>query len=303
MARGTQLQAVLHEDSGKTDEFEFPVADFPVRVLGQPVTKSFVLGLPMLNVNDQKSNGSLISVDEVLATYPSWIVIYDTNRQVILGVESVPVGVSKEIDIRLEGYRLGENSDLVAALHTNYGQFDKFEFPGSDIVVFENGNPVITRFNVTYEQPQISASSSLPILGNSVVISQVIAFQDGWLVAYSDDNGSIGNVCGFVRVSMGENNNVNLELQPPFAVGETIWFVLHIDDGNLGELELPDPDVSVTSENEVVQFKATLAAPLPQFLGNSGSSPLDRSLLTLLSAFVSSGLLIGLSIIRRPASF
>ncbi len=301
IARGTQLQAVLHEDNIAPDEFDFPGADLPINVGGQPVTKSFVFGIPILDINNQNSNGNLISVKEVLADRPSWIVIYKANQQEILGIQSVPVGISTEVDILLQNYPAGEDTELVAALYTNYGQPDRFEFPSPDTIVTYDGKSITKQFKVAYEQaiPRISASSTLPILGNALVISQVVALEDGWLIAYRDDAGNMGDAYGYTKIKAGENANVQLEIQPPFSIGETIWLVLHADNGILNELELPEPDLPVTSENQIVMLKATLTEPEPQFLGESGASPFNQSLPLMLSAFVSSGLLISLSMIHR----
>jgi predicted lipoprotein with Yx(FWY)xxD motif len=77
--------------------------------------------------------------------------------------------------------------------------------------------------------------------GNTVTIASAVADTDGWIVIHAQADGSPGPVLGHAPVSAGENNDISVEIDPAGAT-ETLYAMLHIDDGVAGEYEFPGPD-------------------------------------------------------------
>ena len=74
-----------------------------------------------------------------------------------------------------------------------------------------------------------------------VTIGEVVAAQDGWLVIHAQKDGGIGPVIGYAAVMAGTNADVMVEIDPMGAT-ETLYAMLHIDEGVAGTYEFPGAD-------------------------------------------------------------
>ena len=89
--------------------------------------------------------------------------------------------------------------------------------------------------------PEIIVSDQGTMNGNMVTISNVTATQDGWIVIHRSANSGSGpmvpDIIGKAMVNEGENQNVTIQLTEGVSNDETLWAMLHIDDGTIGEYE------------------------------------------------------------------
>jgi hypothetical protein len=144
---------------------------------------------------------------------------------------------------------------------------------------------------------QIAVRSQDTNLGQ-IVVDQVIAAQDGWLVVYTDTSFSPLTVVGWAPVHAGVNTslkvNLNAEVVDPY---DTLWAVLHVDRGAIGVLELPTIDGPVQENGKPVRVAfgtqaasaavtqpAPVSAPAAQIAPTAASAPAAQVAPTTASA-------------------
>jgi len=144
------LYAMLHVDAGTIGTYEFPGADVPVA--GDQTNVPFEVALPELTpavtVSDQPVVDGTLTVDEIVASGPSWIVIHSEANGgpgPVAGWAAVTRGVNQDVEVTVDVTKL--TPGLYAMLHIDAGAIGTYEFPGDDVPVGgENTNP---RFNLT----------------------------------------------------------------------------------------------------------------------------------------------------------
>jgi uncharacterized surface protein with fasciclin (FAS1) repeats len=85
----------------------------------------------------------------------------------------------------------------------------------------------------------------------TVTIQTVVSDGPGWIVIHVDDNGQPGEVIGYTALSDGENTDVSVEIDTGMAT-ETLYAMLHTDDGEEGTYEFPDADPPAEVDGQVV---------------------------------------------------
>ncbi len=88
--------------------------------------------------------------------------------------------------------------------------------------------------------PSVSVSDQA-VQDGMVMIDEVVAAQDGWLVIHAQKDGGIGPVIGYAAVTAGSNTYLMVEIDPMGAT-ETLYAMLHIDEGVKGTYEFPGAD-------------------------------------------------------------
>lgn len=111
------------------------------------------------------------------------------------------------------------------------------------------------------EQPELTPSVSVSdqdASGGTVTIAEVVAAEPGWLAIHITKNGAPGPVIGQASVSVGSNEDVQVEIDLAKATGQ-LFAMLHIDAGYEGDYEFPGADVPVTAGDQLVNvpFNAT----------------------------------------------
>ncbi len=104
-----------------------------------------------------------------------------------------------------------------------------------------------------------------PIVDDSVTVAKVVAPQDGWMVIHAQKDGSIGPVIGHAPVTEGENVNVVVPIDTSAAT-ETLYAMLHVDEGEKGAYEFPGPDGPVVVDGKPL-------APAFMVTGGMGGPP------------------------------
>jgi LPXTG-motif cell wall-anchored protein len=139
--------------------------------------------------------------------------------------------------------------------------------------VIVGGNIVMKQITVTAAAPEPEAATKdaveaddQAINNNSLIVKEIYASQDGWIVAHVDEGGKPGKVIGNTAVKKGESNNVAIALSENVPAGGKLWPMLHIDAGAIGTYEFPGPDAPVIVDGNIVMKQITVlaqAAPQP----------------------------------------
>jgi len=132
-----QLFAMLHLDEGTAGVYEFPGADAPVFAGEAPVNVGFNATFeitPAVTVRDQAAAEGTVTIDEVSATEPSWIVIHmDANGAPgpVIGFAPVAVGHNKDVVVAID---LAQATPILyAMLHIDAPVAGEYNFPGADV--------------------------------------------------------------------------------------------------------------------------------------------------------------------------
>jgi hypothetical protein len=101
--------------------------------------------------------------------------------------------------------------------------------------------------------------------GANVVVDQVVAAEQGWIVIHADADGKPGPVLGQASVPPGATTNVVVTLDEPLSATSNLWAMLHVDSGTVGAYEFPGADSPVLIDNAIVMmpFVATVTGSAP----------------------------------------
>lgn len=109
--------------------------------------------------------------------------------------------------------------------------------------------------------------------GSSVVVSLVVLKDPGYVVIHEDAKGAPGTVIGNSKLLEGENRNITVELTRASRDNETLYAMLHMDDGD-GVYEFPGDDGPIKSdEGNIILMKFVIgeeAEPMAREISVSG---------------------------------
>ncbi|UII21346.1 DUF7282 domain-containing protein [Fulvivirga ligni] len=211
------------------------------------ITGSFVA------TNQEVENNTVI-VSSVTMSQDGWVVIHRDNNgsPVVPGIISEPkwveAGTSTDVEVMLkEGETVEEDEDIWIMLHTDNGQAEVYEFDGANgldgPVTDAQGNIVMSPITVLGEATGSFTAEDQAVRNNKVMIKSVTVNRKAWVVIHAD-NGSGGPVVpGIIsepkQVEAGTTQDVEVMLKDGVTVedDQTIWIMLHTDDGTIGEYE------------------------------------------------------------------
>ncbi|MCR9131045.1 MAG: hypothetical protein NXI08_00640 [bacterium] len=120
---------------------------------------------------------------------------------------------------------------------------------------------------------EVMASNQGTVGGNQVTIETVTAAQDGWIVIHrsnaTNDGPQVPEIIGKTMVDAGENSNVMIQLEEGVSNQETLWAMLHIDTGTIGEYEFDGQngfDVPVTVNENIVMSSFRITQTNPEIM-------------------------------------
>ena len=116
---------------------------------------------PSLTVSAQDVIKGTITIAEAVAPEKGWIVVHADDAGSfgpIIGQAPVEAGVSTELNVKIDVDAATET--LYAMLHVDGGVFGVFEFPGPDMPVLEEGNPISPAFGVTIGEMSIAEADA-----------------------------------------------------------------------------------------------------------------------------------------------
>ena len=226
-------------------------------------------GNPSVTVNDQETDGTSVIVAEAFSQGPGWMVIHSQVNGTVgpaIGETHLNPGDYKNIVVKIDPAQA--TPVMYAMLHIDAGTLGTYEFPGPDVPVMFNGNMLSPAFNATIhaatastptpaagamamDTPSAGATNLLvkvsdqPLVGNSVMVDDVVSSGPGWIVIYTTDGyGQPNQPIGHAAVKDGDNQMVMVPVDPMSAQG-TLFAQLHVDKGTVGTFEFPGPDVPV----------------------------------------------------------
>jgi plastocyanin len=88
-------------------------------------------------------------------------------------------------------------------------------------------------------------------ISNSVLFTQIVTTQNGWIAIHADSNGSPGDIIGFAKINQGDNNNVRVDINVCRAT-QTLIAMLHTDAGQIGVFEYPGADSPLLYNNQMI---------------------------------------------------
>lgn len=228
---------------------EVPVVDDP------PVIESSVI------VEDQDASGGSVIIEDIHAAQAGWIVIHTSQDGApgpIVGFAQVKEGENHDVEVEIDLSQATE--DLFAMLHVDAGIVGEYEFPGEDGPARNGDSIVNVPFKVTLPmeaaEPSVSVSDQAAQNG-TITIDQVIATDPSWIVIHTESDGAPGPIIGFAPIAVGLNENVEVEIDLESATS-TLFAMLHIDAGTLGEYEFPGDDTPVRVDDTVVNVPFAL---------------------------------------------
>jgi hypothetical protein len=287
---GQTLWAMLHTDDPADGEFTFldnSEEDTPAMVDGEVVQQSFSVSVddggggdntPAITAEDQTlapDSAGTVSIAEATIDQPGFVVVHEEEDggfgSVIGSSGLIETGTSSDISVELDR-DAADGETLYAMLH--YDQNGNEEYDGIDTdgpVTGDDDSPVLDTFGITIEDdggggdtPSISASDQvLPADAPEMVTVDSVSYgQAGFVVIHEADGDSFGNVIGSSELLEGQDSYEDVEIMLDRAVedGETLYAMLHMDDGN-GEYDDASTDAPVEANGEVVLDTFTVDLP------------------------------------------
>jgi len=101
----------------------------------------------------------------------------------------------------------------------------------------------------------IRTSDQLP--GETIIVDEVTLTEPGWIVVYTDLNGTPGSILGAQYFIADTYENLTVRLQAPTTAENTYYAMIHSDDGKIVETQFGRH-----------QFDHTLDLPLVDSEGN-----------------------------------
>ena len=93
--------------------------------------------MPSVTVSDQDASDGAVTIEEVVANGPGWIVIHITQDGApgpVIGQSQVAEGSNSNVEVEIDLEQATEQ--LFAMLHVDAGTEGEYEFPGDDAPVF-----------------------------------------------------------------------------------------------------------------------------------------------------------------------
>lgn len=203
-----------------------------------------------LMVSSQVISQNEIIIEGVDVPSDGWIVVHadnGNNGPVVPAIISEPTFISKgssmEVKVKIDAdAEISDGDQVWIMLHEDSGTSMQYEFDGNndlDPPFLVDGAPVMEP--ITINSAKIT-SPDADVNNNKVVITEVRAAADGWLVIHND-NGMGGivlpGIIGKTMVSKGINTNVEVELDAnvTYTSGQLLFPMLHLDNGQIGVYE------------------------------------------------------------------
>jgi len=147
--------------------------------------------IPSVTVGDQKASEGAVTIDEVIASQPGWLVIHATRNGgpgPVIGFSPVVVGSNPDLAVDIDLSQA--TGQLFAMLHVDAGQAGEYEFPGDDAPVFDQGgNVVLTPFTLLDSQAPVGGEEVEVEVVDSTYRLQVVTVPVGTIVTWVYNGG------------------------------------------------------------------------------------------------------------------
>jgi predicted lipoprotein with Yx(FWY)xxD motif len=258
-------------------ETKVPPAPSPTEAMAMNTSPPGVT--PLVKVSDQPLNNDMVKIDQVVSGGPGWVVVYTLNASgqpdQAIGFTQVKEGENRAVMVKVDPAKA--KGTLFAQLHTDAGKVGTYEFPGPDQPVMLGVTMISSQFKIAEPQAQAAkptaapAATALvpsitvadqPIKDSSVVLPQVVAEGDTWVVIHRvNGDGTLGSAVGDTLVHNGVSTNVVVKLDTT-RTSSTMFAMLHKDLGKPGVIEFPGADVPVEVNGQMIapRFKVVYSA-------------------------------------------
>lgn len=203
-----------------------------------------------LSVSDQTISQNMIWVSMANVPANGFIVVHKDNGNggpVVPDIVSMPkfieMGDNMDVLVSLDATTAFEDGEtLWVMLHEDTGAPGVYEFDGSNGI----DGPFMANSSVVMSPIEIMSASitvmNQSVNNNMIVIPEVHAAADGWLVVHNDDgtgNIVLPGIIGKTMVQQGINTNVEVMLDAAntYTTGQLLFPMLHLDNGIIGQYE------------------------------------------------------------------
>ena len=256
------LYAMLHEDVGREQRFDFPDEDLPLLAMGEPVVAEMqVTYPPNLVIFDQPVIDNQIVVDRVISDGPGWLVVYadeEGSPGIIIGSAALQDGLNEQVSVGLLGAEVTEQ--LFIFLHEDTEPGDAFNFPAADFQITYQGR-IVNPFSFKTNAGNYLGSQDQVLTEvdgeTAVTIPFTVTEVDAWVVIYTDDEGELGEIIGQTWLPPGVNRNVSVPIDPEQAT-DTLYAVLHWDAGTIKDFEPGGTDIPFQRNLSIIQSPFTV---------------------------------------------
>ena len=240
-----RLVAILHQDAGETDQFEFPGPDDPWLEDGEAVSVGFSVDiqvdLPTITVADQEIlDDGLVLVESVYTRDPGWLLIHADEAGAVgalLGHVFLSAGTSENFVVPIQWREA--TPTLHAILLEDGDRENRLDYPDGDLPIIVNGQPVMVPFAVTL--PLDVYVLDQPVANGKIEVERFVSDGPGWLVVYYDEDGLPARIIGSAPVANGLNEEIEIEVVER-AVTDQLHIQVHNDDEPIGEFTFPGFD-------------------------------------------------------------
>jgi predicted lipoprotein with Yx(FWY)xxD motif len=237
---------------------------------------------PSVTVNDQASDGTSVTVADVVSAGPGWMVIHRQDSGGVgppIGYTALKEGDNKDVVVKIDPGKA--TPEMYAMLHVDAGTVGAYEFPGPDAPVMANGQMLSPAFKIN----SAAASNITPLVkvsdeeitNSTVKVDEVDSNGPGWVVIHTHVNGEPGPAIGHIAVKDGQNKDVIVPIDASQATA-VLYAILYTDAGKPGAFESPGADVPVLVNGLMIaqSFNATLgvaAAATPDNGASANATP------------------------------
>ncbi len=244
---GQLLFAMLHEDTNGNQVYDGADIDKAVTdEKGLVIAPPFVAFLDddtpfLLSLNQVAALPDVVNVLAAVSVGAGFVTLYEDDGSGGLGPL---IGVSQAIvdgvnsDVRIITNRPVENGEtLHARLHTD-GDGNGVFNAGTDVPVLDgDNNQLISDFIVSLElTPSVTVQNQRIAPATEVTVDNVVVADNGFVVIHEQNEaGQIGDFFGssvLLNAVPGIFNNVDITLDRSVAEGETLYAMLHSDNGD-----------------------------------------------------------------------
>lgn len=237
---------------------------------------------PALEVNDQVAIGTTITIDVAILAEDGFIVVhaFDRDGELVLtpplGLVYLPAGVHRFVTVELDPMLLAEygydgTKEILPMLHVDANGNQRYEFPdGPDVPVTVDGDMVVATLALSQPSdatPSVDVSGEIRAevdgMGLFVTIPGATLAQPGFVTLHRVDAAGelivvpVAGVSEWLPAGSHQRVTVRIFDDQVVSVGETVFAMLHHDDGDM-RYTFPESDPPVVVRGEIAMEGFTL---------------------------------------------
>jgi predicted lipoprotein with Yx(FWY)xxD motif len=150
-----------------------------------------------------------------------------------------------------ESFKVGDTTAAAAPTSGNMDMTGMTSTPAPENTSSASNNNMNMGSTAPDVTPNIIVSNQ-PIINGQIVIPEVLAPQNAWLVIHKmNGDGSVGPMAGYVHVQAGDNKNVTVPLDTNLT-STTMSAMLHSDVAKAKSPQFPGPDEPIMANGQML---------------------------------------------------